>query len=178
MRSPTFCRAGEQRLTPLPTVFPCGTFIFLVLKSSRSFQQELASLSSSLVLRLDPWGEPSLLSVVRVPGTSASSSGLRVTPEGHQPLVVAVDAVFAWLPWGRWGAHIQVLNPCLVRLLGGPTGGGPTLTASGEPRVPMLRQTPKTHEFQPPNPPFCLPMDPISMGEGSLHHQKSMEEGG
>ena len=42
--------------------------------------------------------------------------------------------------WGRWGAHLPVLNPCLVRLLGGPTGGGPTLTASGEPRVPLLRQ--------------------------------------
>ena len=33
-----------------------------------------------------------------------------------------------------------MLDPCLVRLLGGPTGGGPTLTASGEPRVTLLRQ--------------------------------------
>ena len=55
-------------------------------------------------------------------------------------LVVVIDAVLVWLPWGRWGAHLPVLNPCLLRLLSGPTGGGPTLTASGEPRVPLLRQ--------------------------------------
>ena len=37
-------------------------------------------------------------------------------------------------------AHLPVLTPCLVRLLGGPTGGGPTLVALGEPHVPLLRQ--------------------------------------
>ena len=38
------------------------------------------------------------------------------------------------------GAHLPVLNLGLVRFLGGPTGSGPTLTASGEPRVPLLRR--------------------------------------
>ena len=37
-------------------------------------------------------------------------------------------------------AHLPVLTPCLVHLLGGPTGGGPTLAALGEPHVPLLRQ--------------------------------------
>ena len=83
MRSPTFCRAGGQRLTPLLTVSPRSASIFLAPKSSRSFQPELASLSSLLVRRLDLGGEPGLLPSVRVPGTSASSAGLRVTPEGH-----------------------------------------------------------------------------------------------
>ena len=86
MRSPTFFRAGGQRLTPLLIVSPRGASIFLAPKSSRSFQQELASLSSSPVRRLEPGGEPGLLPGVRVPGTSASSAGLRVTPEGHPVL--------------------------------------------------------------------------------------------
>ena len=66
MWSPTFCRAGGQRLTPFPTMSPRGASIFLAPKSSRSFQPELASLSSSLVRRLDPGGEPGLLPGVRV----------------------------------------------------------------------------------------------------------------
>ena len=86
MQSSTFCRAGGQRLTPLPTVSPRGASIYLAPKSSRSVQQELASLSSSLVRRLDPRGEPGLLPGVRVPGTSVSSAGLRVTPEGPPAL--------------------------------------------------------------------------------------------
>ena len=36
-------------------------------------------------------------------------------------------------------AHLLVLTPCLVHLLGAPTGGGPTLAALGEPHVPVLR---------------------------------------
>ena len=53
---------------------------------------------------------------------------------------MVVDAVLIWSPRGRWGAHLLVLCLGLDRLLSGPTCGGPTLTASGEPRVPLLRQ--------------------------------------
>ena len=88
MRPPTFCRAGGQRLTPFSTVSPYGASVFLAPKSSRIFQLELAILSSSLVRRLDPRGEPGLLPGVRVPGTSASSTGL---------LTLAFEGCFDWV---------------------------------------------------------------------------------
>ena len=115
MRSPTFCRAGGQSLTPFSTVSPRGASVFLAPKSSRSFQPELAILSSSLVRRLDPGGEPDLLPGVRVPGTSALSAGLRVTPEGYpalsrgcrcRPCLVAVGQI------GAPSASLEPL-PCL-----------------------------------------------------------------
>ena len=46
----------------------------------------MASLSSSLVRRLEPRGEPGLLPGVRVPGTSVLSAGLMVTLEGSPAL--------------------------------------------------------------------------------------------
>ena len=126
-------------LTPLPTVFPRGASIFLAPKSSRSFQPELESLSSPLVRMLEPGGEPGLLPGVRVPGTSASSAGLRVTPKGHPVLSRGCRCRPCPVAVGQMGGHLQVLNPCLFRLLAGPTSGGPTWTVSGEPRVPLLR---------------------------------------
>ena len=139
MRSSTFCRAGRQRLTPLPTVSPRGASIFLAPKSCRSFQPKLASLSSPLVWRLESGGEPGLLPAVRVPGTSASSAGLGATPEGSPALSRGCRCRPCLVAVGQMGAHLPVLSPCLVRLLGGPAGGGPTLTALGEPHVPLLR---------------------------------------
>ena len=46
---------------------------------------------------------------------------------------MVVDVVLAWLSWGRWGAHLPVLNLCLVRLLGGPTGSDPNFQRFKEP---------------------------------------------
>ena len=80
---PPLGKWGGQGLTPPPTMSPLYAFVFLAPKYSRSFQQELARLSSSPVRRLDPGGEPGLLPGVRVPGTSTSSAGLRVTLKGH-----------------------------------------------------------------------------------------------
>ena len=106
MRSSTFCRADRQMLTPLPTMSPHGASIFWAPKSSRSFQPELASLSSPLVQRLEPGGEPGLLPSVRVPGSSASSAGLGATPEGSPAL-----------------SHDCRCRPCLVAVgqMGGPS---------------------------------------------------------
>ena len=87
MRSSTFCQAGGQRLTPFSTVSPHGTSVFLAPKSSRSFQPALASLSSLRVWRLGPRDEPGVLPSFGVPGTFASSAGLKGAPGG--PLVLS-----------------------------------------------------------------------------------------
>ena len=94
--------------------------IFLAPKSSRSFQPELAILSSFLVRRLVPEDEPGLLPGIRIPGTSVSFAGLRVTPKGHPALSRGCRCRPCLVAVGRWGAHLLVLNPCLVCLLVGP----------------------------------------------------------
>ena len=119
---------------------PHGAFTFLAPKFSRSFLYELASLSSS------PYGGETRERAWPPAGRSGSGSsalfaGLGVTPEGHLVLQL-------WLSMSRLSdtrgadgvAHLPVLTPCLVRLLGGPTDGGPTLTTLGEPHVPLFRQ--------------------------------------
>ena len=140
MRSPTFCWAGLHRLTPFPSLSPRGAPVCLAPKSFRSFQPGLASLSSSRVRGWAPGVEPGLLPGVGVPGTSASSAGLRETPGGPPVLSCGCRCHPCLVVAGQMGAHLLVLNHCLVCILGGPAGGGPTLTASGEPHVPLLRQ--------------------------------------
>ena len=116
--------------------------VFLAPKSSRSFQLGLASLSSSRVWGLVSGGELGLLLGIGVPGTSMSSAGLRGAPGG--PLVLRRGCLCRarLVAVGQMGAHLPVLCLGLDRLLGGPTCGGPTLTASGEPHFPLLRHSP------------------------------------
>ena len=56
--------------------------------------------------RLAPGDEPGLLPGAGVPGTSVSSSGLRGPRGVPWSLALVVDAVFVWLPQGRWGGGI------------------------------------------------------------------------
>ena len=72
--------------------------------------------------------------------STAPSAGLEVTPEGHLVLQPWLSMACLCGTRGADGvAHLPVLTPCLVNLLGGPTGGGPTLAALGESHVPLLR---------------------------------------
>ena len=118
---------------------PLGSFTSLAPKSSRSFQPELASLSLPRYggeTRERAWPPAGRSG----PGSSALPAVLGVTPGGHPVLQPWLSMPCLSGTRGAGGAaQLPVLTPCLVRLLGGPTGGGPTLAALGEPHVPLLR---------------------------------------
>ena len=75
----------------------------------------------------------------RVPGTSMSSAGLRGALGGPPLLCRGCRCLVRLVVAGQMGGPSVVLCLGLECLLGGPTSGGPTLTASGEPHVPLLR---------------------------------------
>ena len=85
MGSPTFSREGGQRLTAFPPLPPFGASVFLAPKSSRSFQPELASLSS---WRGGGWFPGTSLAFCRGPGPRDLRACFRVegAPEGPRVL--------------------------------------------------------------------------------------------
>ena len=139
MRPPTFSREGGHRLTafpPLPPLAPPFSWCpSLPGASSQGWQAYPLR-----ALEVSSRGEHGLLPGVGVPGTFMPASGSRGPGGSPGPLPWLSMQCSSGRHGADGGAHPPVLCLGLEHLLGGPMCDGPTLTASGEPHVPLLRR--------------------------------------